>query len=53
MIHPETQKLLNYPSTKGKRFAMEEYNWQNLTKVEEARCADEIVRLAKRIDKNF
>jgi len=50
-IHPETQKLLDYPDTAGKKAAMDHYNWMALDKVQEVMAAPRIIELAKTIDK--
>lgn len=53
MIHPKTQEVISYPNTAGKRVAMHWYNWNTLTRVEEVFAADDILRLAKLIDKEI
>lgn len=50
MIHPETQKLLDYPNTEGKRIAMQYFNWQSLDKVQECYIAAQVIAMAKSID---
>jgi hypothetical protein len=50
MIHPEVEKLSNYPNTEGKRIAKSHYNWNNLTKWEEITKAGMVLKLAKEID---
>jgi hypothetical protein len=50
VIHPETQKVLDYPDTKGKRVALLYYDWQRLDKTEEVIAAPNLLRLAKLID---
>lgn len=52
MIHPETQKVLDYPNTAGKRAALAHYNWQDLDKVNEVMMAASVLTLAKTIDKD-
>lgn len=49
-IHPETQKVVDYPDTQGKKIALDHYNWNNLDKVEEVFVARKIIELAKKID---
>ena len=51
MIHPETQKVIDYPNTVGKRAAMSHYNWKNIEKVQEVMVASSLISLAKTIDK--
>ena len=53
MIHPTTQKLLDYPNTAGKKIAMEHYNWRALDKVQEVMLAPQIIELSKTIDKTL
>jgi hypothetical protein len=50
MIHPETQKVIDYPNTKGKKIALEHFNWQSLDKVQECMLAAQVIALAKKID---
>jgi len=50
MIHPEVQKVIDYPDTSGKRIALQQYNWQSLTKYEEVSYASRIIELARMID---
>lgn len=50
MIHPEVQKLVDYPSTLGKRIAMRHFCWENLTKTEEVLWVREVLKMAKEID---
>lgn len=51
MIHPETQTVLDYPNTAGKRAALAHYNWQNLDKVNQVMMSSSVIALAKSIDK--
>lgn len=49
-IHPETQKVIDYPDTLGKSVALDHFDWQKLDKHEEARVSARIISLAQRID---
>ena len=50
MIHPETQKVVDYPNTKGKSVALDHYKWNSLDKVQEVIVAKKVIELAKKID---
>lgn len=52
-IHPETQKVIDYPETLGKSIALKHYNWQLLDKTQEVMVASNTVNLAKLIDDNL
>ena len=53
MIHHETQKLLDYPDTYGKKAALSYYNWDSLDKVEECMVSPQIIEMARLIDKKM
>jgi len=52
-IHPETQRVLDYKDSVGKRVAMKYFNWDVLDRVEEAYHAAGIIVLAKMIDEEI
>ena len=52
-IHPEAQRVLDYPETVGKKVAMQYFQWLSLDRVEEVRMADSIIGLAKLIDDTY
>lgn len=50
-IHPDTQKVLDYPETLGKAVALKYFCWEKLDRTEEAYISSKLLYLAKLIDK--